>query len=350
MKKLVILCLLFFFSCIKEESIETEKVEAISNNWKVNYISEVVFSSAKSFDPSQRPTIAMNAKGQIISVHQSNGILNKLYYNNGILNSNNENIFWGSSHGYDSGQWPIVAMNDNGVVVEIHETSNVMNDFIWYHVGIWNENKMEFGSSHKLYKDDLYSQGAKPSITINNNNQVIVIYESYGSTPVSIHYNIGTVNLATKEIDWVQGKGIEAISNQTHNPHFPKVTMNNSGDVLLVWYKNENNEEKTYYITGKQNGLSLVWNQAKVYGNGSYPNTTLNDDGSVIEIHNVGNAICFTNGYLEKNELILNNSWKKLTDINGNTGKVPSVTSNSQNALAVFSNGNSNCAIGTFIE
>ena len=50
----------------------------------------------------------------------------------GKVDADRETITWGSSHKYDSGTSPSIAINDNLTVIEVHETGS---SILTYHVG-----------------------------------------------------------------------------------------------------------------------------------------------------------------------------------------------------------------------
>ena len=142
-----------------------------------------------------------------------------------------QSIVWSSPiYSYDGGMRPQVAINDSGTVVEVHETNNIFNHKLYYHTG----HIVKIGESYYMDWDSgasgiQYDAGRNPHITLDNEGNVIEVHES----PINaenLHYRRGRVNNEVTRVDWAP-----AASNgrfQTGNAEDPAVSLSNDGFVL----------------------------------------------------------------------------------------------------------------------
>jgi hypothetical protein len=81
------------------------------------------------YDAGFRANIAINDDGVIVGVHESMGSSNRLYYRRGHMANpagGDFNIIWNSGHygiGYDNGAIAHIAINNRGQVVEVHQVN-----------------------------------------------------------------------------------------------------------------------------------------------------------------------------------------------------------------------------------
>ncbi|WP_196891969.1 phosphatidylinositol-specific phospholipase C domain-containing protein [Aureivirga marina] len=249
-------------------------------------VKNVQFGYGNEFDGnSSRTTVAVNNQGNIVEVHQSR-TTRSVWYHTGKLDEV-MNINWSESKKFDDGLAPSVAMNDNNVVVEVHETSNIFTSDLWYHVGVHNGNSVSWSQSHK------YDKGVHPSIAINNQNQVVEIHKSEGNS--GLFSRVGTVNPSNGTISWKNNSKFDT-------GHNPKIALNNNGVVVEV--HNSETSGKLWYHVGRINGDRIDWGSSYEYQSGSMPDIALLDDGTVIETHT--------------SEGVKNNLWSMIGKVEGN--------------------------------
>ncbi|HEX6749828.1 MAG TPA: hypothetical protein VF092_21225 [Longimicrobium sp.] len=94
------------------------QVKDDSINWTGH--GPVNFNPDDGPDDGYNPSVAINASGQVLEVHESG--LGDLWYWAGQLNADNT-ITWTAHGQYDSGTRPTVALGDDGFVVETHTGS-----------------------------------------------------------------------------------------------------------------------------------------------------------------------------------------------------------------------------------
>jgi hypothetical protein len=123
------------------------------------------------YDTGRYPRVAMNDSGVVVEVHQSSSET-KLWYNVGCVDE--EIVIWNKSLNYDTGEHPCVAINNKGDVVEVHKSEH--NSGLWYHVGKIKDNIIEWGDSIE------YGKGHSPSVALTDDGLVIEVHESTDMT------------------------------------------------------------------------------------------------------------------------------------------------------------------------
>jgi hypothetical protein len=179
------------------------------------------FSSSVKYDSGINPSVALNDAGTVLEVHESDGLSTNMWYHVGKLDSGRMTVDWGGSHKYDTGKAPSVALNNSHVAVEVHPSDGLSSN-MWYHVGTVDPagKIVNWGSSHK------YDTGATPSIAINNHNVVVEVHQSDGPS-TALWYHVGTVDPSAKTINW--GSSVEY-----DNGDFPRVALTDDGYVIEV--------------------------------------------------------------------------------------------------------------------
>lgn len=105
-------------------------------------------------DSGAHPSVAINAAGQVVEVHDSGG--GALWYWSGTYGADGR-ITWLRHGRYDSGTTPAVALNDNGYLVEVHQSQSATT--LWYRVGrVTAAGDIAWSASHQ------FDDGILPSI------------------------------------------------------------------------------------------------------------------------------------------------------------------------------------------
>lgn len=144
-------------------------------------------------DVGQHPAVAVNARGQLIEVHDNGG--GDLWYWVGHLDAAGRPVF--TAHGrYDTGTTPAVALDDDGLIVEVHQSENEAR--LWAHVGVLTpEGDVRFGPSAA------FDDGVTPSVRFVAAGGPPVVREIHASQNDGRHWDWrGEVDLATLSIRW----------------------------------------------------------------------------------------------------------------------------------------------------
>lgn len=158
----------------------------------------IQFGGSHEYDSGNVPAVALNDQNVVVEVHESNGLSSKLWYHVGRADPGNKTVAWGGSHDYDTGSAPSVALSNQNVVVEVHRSEGLSNA-LWYHVGVVDPGTLtiEFGPSIQ------YDDGVDPSVALTDDGFVIEVHRS--QTFNTLWKRIGRVDAANRRIDWIGG-------------------------------------------------------------------------------------------------------------------------------------------------
>lgn len=270
------------------------RVNGSTINWEKNNDKE-----SHEYDKGVLPSVAINDNGLLVEVHKSQGAYNTLWYNIGDVAGNE--IKWRNekTKEYDSGIAPSVAINNNGLVVEVHQSQS--HDTLWYRVGKVNGDKIDgWDDGEKSIEIEVAKGGINPSVAITDDGLVVMVYQSWSpgggvdeSTPHYLWYRIGRVQ--SDEIIWVKGDGSKSVLYDDYGLN-PSVAITNDGLVVEVHEKSVGTGEQVqrrvwYRGTGKVNNNTIEgWDDKKSslpYGDGEVPKIACNGRLAV-EIHQEG--------------------------------------------------------------
>lgn len=248
-------------------AVEVHNSEASSDMWyHVGNINgaTVQWGGSKSYSNGYNPSIAINNNNIVVEVHEtSNIITNSMYCKVGSVNGNS--IDWGDDSKYDSGKQPSVAINDNGVVVEVHKSQGA--NTLWYRVGQINGKKIDWGDSHK------YDDGVNPSVSLNNNGVVVEVHKSQGGN--TLWYRVGQIN--GKSINW-------GGSHQYQDGITPSVAITDDGTVIEI--HESQGLTGLWQIAGQIIGDTINWGGSSQFDSGSNPEVSVSSNGKVaIQVH-----------------------------------------------------------------
>jgi len=150
----------------------------------------------------------LNDKGELLLVEIHEDGKQNLYYRFGLISTDNEGklkgkIIWQGENfiHYDDGNHPSVAINEDKMVVEVHEGSDYD---LWYNVGGFDE-QGTFSWGNKVSTRNYNTAGKRPTVALHGN----LIFEAHynASFPPSawtdtLWCQIGSLNAADKKIDW----------------------------------------------------------------------------------------------------------------------------------------------------
>jgi hypothetical protein len=218
---------------------------------------EIVWGNSQSANAyGYWPAVAISKEGYVIAVHSDNQYKSgsQQYYQVGKIDPNGDEkqsiswktdlVFW------DGGFHTSIAINDNGLIVGVHETQFMSGTGLYYRVGqLRNPAAGEYTIAWSSgYNGVNYDDGKNPHIAINNQNEVVEVHQVTGAT--LLHYRRGTVS---------EGKITFAASQRYDNEAWePAVALLDSGLVLEV----HSSFEGLYSRTGKldpANSALIQW-------------------------------------------------------------------------------------------
>ena len=147
----------------------------------------------------------------------------------------------GSARRHPHGKFPSVTINDDRIVVEVHQPF-ITSSVIYAQVGTVNGDEVDFAEERRV---DL---GRFPKVAVNNDNRVVEVHE--GKYQRKIHYNIGIVNNQHTRVNWKPKP--ESICWG----RFPAVAM--SGNRVVLTYDAAYARYYTYYRIGTINAQETI--------------------------------------------------------------------------------------------
>ncbi len=165
---------------------------------QLNNSGNIVFGKSHEFGKAINSSVAIDNSNWCILVMENN---DKLWYRVGKVNISDKTIAWYAPYKYDTGKAPQVAMNNEGIVVEVHNSQD--EEELWCNVGILNKEigTIEWGDSRQ------YDTGVQPTIAIADNGFVVEFHRSRNHNTLWRH--VGWVDVEKKEIDFSSSKEFE---------------------------------------------------------------------------------------------------------------------------------------------
>lgn len=223
----------------------------------------IQFGLAIDYDSGRFNSVTTNER-TVIEVHNSE-TSGKLWYH--IGKPNKATLEWGDSIPYSEGFRPAIALNNKNLVVEVHETSNLFTNSMYYKIGTLNDNAIEWWGD-----DEKYDSGVQPNVAINDYGVIVEVHKSQAHD--QLYYRVGKLN--GQSIKWGKSRDYEKGSK-------PSVAITNSGLVVTVHQSDEH--AKLSYKVGRINGDSINWSNSIPYQDGVNPSIAITDDGRLIEVH-----------------------------------------------------------------
>lgn len=240
--------------------------------------------SGLNYSAGVKPSCAINNNNVVVAIHTSSSILNnKLYARVGsvigtelALPSDNEATIGLEGQSGDSGVTPAVALNDNELVVEVHDSGS---GALWYWLGTVSGVTIDWVGHGAVSA----SGGSTP---VAGRNPALAFVGSQNSTVILVYENAGTLNYATgtianNTITWTTTGSWTGVSG--NNPSvavFP--TDRSNRQFAVVAY--EQTGAKLSYLIINMTQPATVLGQSN-YDQGLNPSIAATPDGYLIEVH-----------------------------------------------------------------
>jgi hypothetical protein len=266
---------------------------------------QLFFGLSLFYGPGNTPAVAINRQGVVLEVHR-NEMGTTLYYRVGTLSQ--AAIVWGPSRNYTQGINPNVALNGNNLAFEVHESQS--RNTLW--LTIWRVAGDAVTRLHAGHYDD----GVQPTIAMNDAGIAVGVHKAYGS--FQLWYQVWRVGAG--------GQMVRLHKQKLTQGENPSVAINNRGQVVGV----HTYQSKLCYVIGGFNGTSVAWGASRlVGGTGSAPSVALTDDGLVILAYKSSGGLFQRTGVLSPNDI----AWSD--PIKYDQGGGPSVAVAGETAVAV---------------
>ena len=240
----------------------------------------IFFGLGYEFDGGADPGVAIDEFGYLVEVHK-NEAGTSLYSRTGQLRD--AQVYWNDTGGdrkpYTGGTQPAVAKNNGGDVVEVHKREVGDKLFVMY--GKFTGPAVAWSESIS-YDDD----GHDPAVAINDRREIVTVYAEDSD---KVRYRRGSIT--TKD-----GKTIVQFRAEQDlgEGQYPKVAIDNDGNVIAVWERNVDGKYKLRCCVGKLSTdvETITWGTVTdlVAEEGFRPCVALTNNGFVVAVYNQGSV------------------------------------------------------------
>jgi hypothetical protein len=298
---------------------------------------DVQFGLSTQFDRGTEASVALNSSNWVVETHKSPENTD-LWYRLGKLNGNI--VTWGNSQRIGvGGHWPAVVLSKQGYVIEVHSDQKDRDGAtMYYEAGKIDLNGDVNQSIDWRVFDTKYDAGFRANIAINDDGVIVGVHESMGSSN-RLYYRRGHMaNPAGGDFNIIWNSGHYGIGYD--NGAIAHIAINNRGQVVEVHQVNK--EHLLHYRRGDitADGVGINFQETVRYNNdGLQPAVALTDNGFVLEVNATANTTA--NHVLDRmvgaldtvNPAIINWSQARTYDPSVGLRGEPAVTTNGAYAI-----------------
>ena len=290
-----------------------------------------------NYDDGEQTALAGHQSGLILEAHktETTGGLG-LWYRLGSRNG--YKVVWGPSQRFPwDGTWPNVAMNNEGIVLFISSSGRFKsNSSLHYAVGQVNPYAGTNQSITWLTPNYHFDSGFHSSTAFNNNGVIVEVHES-GSGGTGLYYRVGHLKDPSGgefTIEWDSGdKGVKYDDGVN-----PQIAIDNSDEAIEVHQVTA--EHYMHYRRGPIFGGKLNFGGSPRYdNNSSEASVALLDSGHVVEVHRQDDSVASARtGVLDSNdpERIEWSDSVEISDDDSDASRYPAVATNGTHAIATW--------------
>jgi hypothetical protein len=304
-----------------------------------------------NYDDGEQTALAGHQSGLILEAHktETTGGLG-LWYRLGSRNG--YKVVWGPSQRFPwDGTWPNVAMNNEGIVLFISSSGRFKSSSnLHYAVGQVNPYGGTNQSITWLTPNYHFDSGFHSSTAFNNNGVIVEVHES-GSGGTGLYYRVGHLKDPSGgdfTIEWDSGdKGVKYDDGIN-----PQIAIDNSDEAIEVHQVTA--EHYMHYRRGPIFRGKINFGGSPRYDNDSQEATVmLLDNGGVVELHRG-----FTRGIFARTAILDPNSadkiiWSKATlisDFISGEARGPAVTTDGSHAIGTWTSFDTGFGNGTLFS
>ena len=238
-------------------------------------------------DVGKQPSVAINDNNVVVEVHEATGDNNELHCRVGKLDEASGIISWGPPSNYDDGERPSVAINNENMVIEVHKSEN--HNELWYNVGKVNHNLTITWGEHHGYRN--YTSGKSPSVAIHGNQ----ILEAHNSSDDHMWCIIGLLNVTDKKIDWkdTRGHSTYCYPFEGEGNLYPDVAFNGSCAIEVQQICGTIRSRP-----GKLSNTVMAWGGARFNAFASEPSVAMNNNNVLLFYKDAWNNLTYRLGTL----------------------------------------------------
>jgi hypothetical protein len=245
---------------------------------------DLEFKNSELYDSGVQSSIALHSSGLALEFHRASPFSDTIWYRVGKqFPLNKTDIDWGNGQSAGAnGAWPAVALSKEGYVVVVHSD----REYKWgskqyYRVGKidpkGNENQSIIWKTDSIQWDG----GYHTSIAINDNGVIVGVHESNTLSGTGLYYRVGQLrNPAGGDYTIAWSSGSTGVNyDDGINPH---IAINNQNQVVEVHQVTK--ESLLHYRRGTVSEGKITFAESQRYANGAkHPAVALLDSGLVLE-------------------------------------------------------------------
>ncbi|MEI5906326.1 hypothetical protein WAK64_04570 [Bacillus spongiae] len=262
----------------KNEIIDAKYSQHEGSEWNLSNAAIAPFApigDGEQYADGKNFSVDVNNNGQVVEVHESESG-GELYVKTGSIKSNGT-IEWNGARRYENGgKNPSAALLDDGTVIATHQSESSISPNLYSYVGKIEGTTVEWNDGDN--SGDRYDSGKNTTIDVTNDGVVVETHENQSGGNLYIR----TGQVVGGAINWNS-------SRKYDNGKRSSIAVNDDGDVVET---HENESGGTLYkYTGRINnsGTKVNWDQGDFngdrYDSGSNSSVTLANDGTIIEAH-----------------------------------------------------------------
>jgi hypothetical protein len=244
---------------------------------------EPKFNPFDLYDSGKQSSIALHSSGLVLEFHQAQSS-GGLWYRVGKQSPEDKNdIVWGNSQKVSDayGYWPAVALSKEGFVIAVHsDLAFKTGSEQFYRVGYIDPNGDQNQSISWITDFIHWDGGFNTSIAINDNGVIIGVHESNAFSGTGLYYRIGHLSYVDYSIAWNSGSTGVNYDDGIN----PNIAINNHNEVVEV--HQVTNESLLHYRRGTVSEGKINFAESQRYENyAKEPAVALLDSGLVLEVH-----------------------------------------------------------------
>lgn len=229
------------------------------------------FGLAYEFDGGVDPGVAINESGVVVEVHKNEAAWS-LYARSGTIDQ--ATVAWNDLDSdrdpYTSGAEPACALNNNNYLVEVHKRE--VGDKLYANYGTVSGATISWADDGDW--KDYDGDGKRPAVALIDSGRLVSVFQKNDD---DLRYRVGQINTSDQEIDWQDphdfGTGV-----------WPRVAMNNSNYVIAVWCESDQVSQMKYRV-GTVGSGEITWHGDPVDLHewfGFRPAVALTNDNTVV--------------------------------------------------------------------
>jgi hypothetical protein len=259
---------------------------------------------ARIYDYGQQSSVAIvPSSNYVVEFHKSQNN-DTMWYSTGKITGTGGNtyVYFSDSHSTDTnGYWPTVTVTKEGYVILVYSPSNQVVPQIIYSVGKINPSGDRDQTIQWLVKNQAFGYGFHASLSVNNSGQFAIAYECRNGCQPDLVYRLGHLDNPSAgryNIIWDTGSNYVQYDRGV-NPH---ISINDQGQVIEAHQVNAK-ENLLHYRRGTYTSSKIEFQASKRYDNyGKQPAVTLSNNGKVFELHISSDSVFARTGILNTSD------------------------------------------------